>query len=99
MKVDPRVEGVVDRAGELPVGMCADAETAEIAIGGQANAVIKIVVIASGEQRIAPARSPVHALTGELTGVQLQIRSKSPSAEAGTQIRELVRRIADAVQQ
>src|ERR1700751_432163 len=82
MKVDRRVDGVVDRADQLPVGMRADAETAEIAIGAQAEAIIEIVVIASGEQRIAPAAGATYVLTRKLTGVQLQIRSKSPSAEA-----------------
>src|ERR1700730_14673118 len=55
MKVDPRVESVVDRADDLPIAMGADAEAADIAVGGQAEAVAEIVVIASADQRIAPA--------------------------------------------
>src|SRR3984893_1154437 len=99
VEVDPRVERVVERADHLPVGMRAEVETADIAIGAQAKPVAEIKVISADDQRVAPAGSLVDALTGKQTGVQLQIRSKSPSAEAGTKIRELGRRFEDAVQQ
>jgi hypothetical protein len=67
MKVDPRVERVVDRADKPPVDMCADAEPPDLAIGGQAEPVAEVVVIAIADQRIAqpelrftlwPARRP-----------------------------------------
>src|ERR1700738_1105356 len=98
VEVDPRVERVVERAEPLPVGMPAQIESADIAIGAQAEPVAEIEVISSADQRVAPAGSLIDALTGKQTGVQLQIRSKSPSAEAGTQIRELGRRLEEAVQ-
>src|ERR1700730_8412894 len=37
-KVDPAVEGVVNRADDLPIGVRADAEAADIAVGCQAEA-------------------------------------------------------------
>src|ERR1700738_5517606 len=49
VKVDPRVEGVVDRADHLPVGMRAEVETADIAIGAQAEPVAEIEMIASAD--------------------------------------------------
>src|SRR5438270_13288232 len=77
--------------------MRADPEPADIAIAGQAEAVAEIVVVATRDQRVAPARSAVHALAGEQTGVQGQVRAKSPCTEAATHIGKLVGRAEHAV--
>ena len=49
------VEGVVDRAEDLPIGMRADPKAADIAIGSQPEAVVELAVIARADQRIGPA--------------------------------------------
>src|ERR1700730_9282895 len=91
MNVDPRVERIVDRADELPVDMRADPEAADIAIGRSAEPVAKVVVIATADQRIAPARAAVDALAGEEAGVEREIGGEAPSAKAEAQIGELGR--------
>src|SRR5215472_18622380 len=55
-KVDPRIQRIVDRAYDLPVGMSADAKSADIGIRRQAEAVAEIVVIAPGDSRIFASR-------------------------------------------
>src|SRR5689334_17682402 len=44
-------EGVVDGTERLPVSMGADSETADIAIGGEPEAVAEVAVIARADQR------------------------------------------------
>src|SRR5215471_16098316 len=99
MKVDPRRRGVVYRAEQLPVAVSADAKPADIAIGGQAEAVAEIVVVAPGDQRIDPAGGTIEALSGQYSGVQGHVGREPPGAETGTQIRELARLVEDAVEQ
>ena len=53
VKVDPRVEGVVDRADYLPIGMRAEVETTDVAIGAEAEPVAEIEVVSSADQRVA----------------------------------------------
>src|SRR5260370_19253668 len=79
--------------------MRAGANPADIGIAGQAEAVAEIVVVAARDQRVAPARSAVHALAGEQTGVQGQVRAKSPSAKAAAQIGKLVGRAEHPVEE
>src|SRR5438874_924667 len=79
--------------------MRADAKTSDIAIAGQAEAVAEIVVVATRDQRVAPARSAVYALAGQQAGVQGQVRAKSPSAKAAAQIGKLVGRAEHAVEE
>jgi hypothetical protein len=86
MKAGRRVEGVVDRADHLPVDMRSDAEAAEIAMGRSAEAVAKVVAIATADQRIAPARAAVYSLRSKEAGVERQIGGEAPSAKAETGI-------------
>ena len=79
VKVDPRIERVVDRAHNLPIGVRAEAEPAEIAICGEADAVAEIVVISSSEQRIAPTGASVYGDAGTEAGVERNIRRKPPA--------------------
>ena len=98
MKVDPRVESVVDRADDLPIGVRADANPPDIAIGGQAEPVAKVVVIATADQRITPTRAAVHALPRKEAGIERQIGGEGPSAKAEAEIGELRRLVEQAVE-
>jgi hypothetical protein len=49
------VKGVVNHTDDLPIDMGADPETADIAVGGQSEAVAEIPVIAPADQRVGPA--------------------------------------------
>ena len=55
VQVPRRVEGIVDGAEHLPIGMRADPKPANIAIGSEPKAIAKLAVIASADQRIGPA--------------------------------------------
>src|SRR5215469_14168893 len=45
------IEGVIDRAEDLPIGMRADPKAADIAIGRQPEAVAEVAMIARADQR------------------------------------------------
>src|SRR5260370_36596690 len=77
--------------------MRADTEPADIAIGGQTEAVAEIVVIPSAQQRIAPARAAVDALAGEEAGIQCQIGREAPSAEPEAEIGDLGRLVEQTI--
>jgi hypothetical protein len=98
LQLQPRVGGVFGRADDLPIAMRADPEPADIAIGRQAEAVAEIVVVASAQQRITPARTAVDALAGKETGVQRQIGREAPSAEPEAEIGELGRLVERAIE-
>jgi hypothetical protein len=51
MQVDRRL---LDGGQHLPVAMGADAKAADIAIGGQTESLVEIVMVAPGNQRIKP---------------------------------------------
>ena len=74
MQIDPRIEHVVDCADHLPIGVRANAVAAEIAVCGEADAVAEIVVISSGEQRIAPTGGAVYGDAGTQAGIERNIR-------------------------
>src|SRR5262249_27573264 len=53
-------EGIVDRPEHLPIDMRADAETADIAISGEPEAIAEVAVIAPADQRVGPAGGAVY---------------------------------------
>src|SRR5262249_34084525 len=92
------VEGVVDRAQDLPIGMRADPKATDIAIGGQTPAIAEVAVITRADQRIGPAAAGVHAYTGKQTRGEGHPRRKSPGTEAKAGIGELHRVFEEAVE-
>src|SRR4029077_1093073 len=92
------VEGIVDGAEHLPIGVGADPKAADIAIGGETPAIAEIAVIARADQRVGPGAAGVHAHTAKQTRVELHPRRKSPSTEAKTGIAELHRVLEKAVE-
>src|SRR5215831_12365415 len=91
VQVPRRAEGVVDRAHDLPIGMRTDAKAAEIAIGGQREAVAEVAVIARADQRVRPAAAGRHAHSGKQTGIERDTGGESPGAEPEASIGELYR--------
>ena len=55
VQVPQWVEGIVDGAEHLPIGMRADPKAADIAIGGETPAIAEIAVIAPADKRVGPA--------------------------------------------
>src|SRR4029077_5568322 len=68
------VEGIVDGAEHLPIGMGADPKAADIGIGGETPAIAEIAVIAGADQRVGPAAAGVHAHTAKQTRGELHPR-------------------------
>src|SRR5271169_4361072 len=104
VQVYPWGRRIVDRADQLPIAMRADAKPADIAIAGQAEPAGQepageVDMVASADQRIAPAGHSVGARAGELPRVQGQVRGKRPGAETDAQIGVLGRLLEGAVEQ
>src|ERR1700751_2898117 len=91
VQVPRRVEGVVDRAEQLPIGMRAAAMAAKIAIGSQPETTAEVAVIAPADQRIGPTAGWVHAYPWKQTRIERQIGLKPPGAKPGADIGELHR--------
>src|SRR6516164_11423124 len=91
MQVPRRIEGIIDRAEQLPIGMRAAAMAAEIAIGGQPEAIAEVAVIAPADQRIGPTSGGSHAYPWKQTRIEPQIGLKPPGAKPGADIGELHR--------
>jgi len=70
-------EGIVDRPEHLPIDMRADAETADIAISGEPEAIAEVAVIAPADQRVGPAGGAVYRYSLQQSRVQGQIRRES----------------------
>src|SRR5215469_11137217 len=96
MKVPGRIEGVIDRAEHLPIGMRAAAMAAEIAIGGQPEAIAEVAVIAPADQRIGPASRAAHAYPSKQTRIEPQIGLEPPGAKPGADIGKLHRVLKNA---
>jgi hypothetical protein len=98
MQVQPRAGGIIDGADELPVDMGANPETAEITVGGQAEAVAKVAVITPAEQRIGPAGGAVYRCCGKEPAVQVYVHREPPGAKPNSGIHELHRVLELAVE-
>src|SRR5215469_3350859 len=96
MQVPGRIEGIIDRAEHLPIGMRATAMAAEIAIGGQPEAIAELAVIAPGDQRIGPAAGGAHAYPWKETRIEPNIGLESPGAKPRADIGELHRVLENA---
>jgi len=96
MQVPRWVEGVIDRAEHLPIGMRAAAMATEIAIGGQPEAIAEVAVIAAADQRIGPASGGAHAYPWKQTGIEPNIGLEPPGAKPGADIGKLHRVLENA---
>src|SRR6516162_2018634 len=84
-------EGIIDRAEDLPIGMGPDPKAADIAIGGQPEAVAKLAVIAPADQRIRPAGAALRGGPSEQAGSELHSGGEPPGAKTDAGIGELHR--------
>ena len=82
MQVDRRLHGVVDGARHLPVAVGANAKAADIAIGGQTEPVVAIVMVALADQRIDPSGLASGTRSRKDPRVQGQVRGEGPGAKA-----------------
>src|SRR6516164_1370938 len=96
MQVPRRIEGIIDRAEHLPIGMSAAAMAAEIAIGSQPEAIAEVAVIAPGDQWIGPASGAAHAYPWKQTRIEPQIGLEPPGAKPGADIGKLHRVLENA---
>src|SRR5262249_23540006 len=90
-------EGIIDRAEDLPIGMGPDPKAADIAIGGQPEAVAKLARIAPAalsapaDQRIRPAGAALRGGPSEQAGSELHSGGEPPGAKTDAGIGELHR--------
>jgi hypothetical protein len=76
MQVDRRLHGVVDGPRHLPVAVGANAKAAGIAISGQPEPVVEIVMVAPSNQRIDPADRTIDARSRQNPGFKLTFAEK-----------------------
>src|SRR5271170_4899528 len=98
LQCPPWLQRVVERAGDLPVSMCGDAKTADIAIRGQPEPVAEIAVIAANDQRISPAAGPADTRRRQQRCVQDHVGGNAPGAKPEAAIDRLNRLIDNTVE-